>query len=222
MTLPTDPQNKRSTTPLRWLTQASAAALLFFGGYLGIYLSIYLGFFLGFGSDASARSDFFGVMAQQYRLWEQPSSALARADCRVCHINSNGGPPWNVFGYSVGFWRGQKQDIRAALASALRYGGDSDKDFYPDLLEQLAGSNINERDSKPSEKLAALKARFDAQYSNPSLAPLPDSDRDGYGDALEVFAGTLPGDSNSLPSEGVGPLRERFLAAGGLARYEKR
>jgi hypothetical protein len=196
----------KTITPLRWLTLASAVALV-----IG-----------GFCATASARSEFLGSMMQQYRLLEQPNSALARSECRACHVNSNGGPPWNVFGYAVGFWRGQKQDIRTALASALRYGGDSDKDFYPDLLEQFAGSKSNERDSKPTEKLVALRARFDAQYANSSDAPLPDSDNDGYADALEVFAATLPGDGNSKPSEAQAALRERFLAAGGLARSEKR
>jgi hypothetical protein len=162
----------------------------------------------------SARSDFLGVAAKVLHFEKVSGSALERSGCTLCHVNPKGGAPWNSFGYAVGFWRGKKQDINAALYSALRYGGDADYDRIPDSFERMAGSNPTDRDSKPQAKLDALKIQYDARGVFDA-----DSDLDGFTNALEVFAGTLPGDTNSKPSETLESLNAKFLKAGGLEMF---
>ena len=115
---------------------------------------------------------------------------------------------------AVGFWRGKKQAIQDALYSAISYGGDTDRDGYPDALEVTAGTNPSDRDDKPSAKLEELKAKFDADFKI-----INDTDKDGYPDALEVYAGTLPGDLNSKPQESIATLEARLAALGGIAVF---
>ncbi len=165
-------------------------------------------------AGVSARSDFLSAASKVLHFEKVSGTVLERAGCVLCHVNPKGGAPWNSFGYAVGFWRGKKQDISAALYSALRYGGDSDHDRFPDSLERMAGSNPNDRDSKPEANLDALKTQFDAR----GVFDV-DSDSDGFTDALEVFAGTLPGDASSKPVESFENLNARFLKSGGLEMF---
>ncbi len=165
-------------------------------------------------AGVSARSDYLGVASRVLHFEKISGSALERSGCVLCHVSPNGGVGWNSFGYAVGFWRGKKQDINAALYSGLRYGGDTDHDGIPDSLERMAGSNPTDRDSKPEAKLDALKTQYDARGVFDA-----DSDSDGFTDALEVFAGTLPGDASSKPVESLESLKGRFLKAGGLEMF---
>jgi hypothetical protein len=165
-------------------------------------------------AGVSARSDFVSAASKVLHFEKVSGSALERASCVLCHVNPKGGAPWNSFGYAVGFWRGKKQDISAALYSALRYGGDTDHDGIPDSLERMAGSNPTDRDYKPEAKLDALKIQYDAR----AVFDV-DSDSDGFTDALEVFAGTLPGDASSKPTETFENLKARFLKVGGLEMF---
>jgi hypothetical protein len=165
-------------------------------------------------AGVSARSDFLSAASKVLHFEKVSGTALERAGCVLCHVNPKGGAPWNRFGYAVGFWRGKKQDINAALYSALRYGGDSDYDRIPDSLERMAGSNPTDRESKPEAKLDALKIQYDAKAVFDA-----DSDSDGFTDALEVFAGTLPGDASSKPVESFENLNPRFLKAGGVEMF---
>ena len=159
-----------------------------------------------------------GYEAQAYRVYKLervPQSALATANCQTCHVNAKGDAPWNAFGLAVGFWRGKKQTIQDALYSALRYGGDTDRDGYPDALEGIAGTNPADRDDKPSAKLEELKAKSDLDFKI-----VTDADKDGYPDALEVYAGTLPGDASSKPVLSKDSLEALFQAAGGLELFK--
>jgi hypothetical protein len=165
-------------------------------------------------AGVSARSDFVSAASKVLHFEKVSGSALERSGCVLCHLNPKGGAPWNSFGYAVGFWRGKKQVISAALYSALRYGGDTDYDRIPDTLERLAGSNPSDRDSKPEAKFETLKAQYDTRAVFDA-----DSDSDGFTDALEVFSGTLPGDASSKPSESLESLNARFLKAGGLEMF---
>ncbi len=165
-------------------------------------------------AGVSARSDFLSAASKVLHFEKISGSTLERVGCVLCHVNPKGDAPWNSFGYAVGFWRGKKQNINAALYSALRYGGDTDHDGIPDSLERMAGSNPTDRDSKPEAKLDALKNQYDAR----AVFDV-DSDSDGFTDALEVFAGTLPGDANSKPVESLESLNARFLKAGGLEMF---
>jgi hypothetical protein len=162
----------------------------------------------------SARSDFLSAASKVLHFEKVSGSTLERSSCTLCHVNPKGGAPWNSFGYAVGFWRGKKQDINAALYSALRYGGDTDHDGIPDTLEGMAGSNPTDRDNKPEAKLDALKIQYDTRGVIDT-----DSDSDGFGNALEVFAGTLPGDASSKPVESLENLNTKFLKAGGLEMF---
>jgi hypothetical protein len=168
---------------------------------------------------AGARSAFTDVAAAQLDYKSRPNTALAQSGCQLCHIKPSGDAPWNPFGLAVGFWRGKKQSVPDAMYSALRYGGDTDRDGFPDALERFAGTDPQDRDSKPSEDLETLRKRFDAALEAGTFKLDVDVDMDGVSDALEVFAGTLPGDSASKPSEGLEALRVRFEQAGGIRLY---
>lgn len=159
-----------------------------------------------------------GYEAQAYKVYKLervPQSALAVAACQLCHVGVRGDAPWNAFGLAVGFWRGKKQPIQDALYSALRYGGDTDRDGYPDALEGLAGTNPADRDDKPSAKLEELKAAFDTEFRI-----VVDTDKDGYPDALEVYAGTLPGNAASKPVISRDALEVQLIAAGGVELFK--
>lgn len=164
---------------------------------------------------ALSRSGYEAQAYRVYKLERVPQSALAMGACQICHVSAKGDAPWNAFGLAVGFWRGKKQTIQDALYSAIRYGGDTDRDGYPDTLEVMTGTNPSERDDKPGSKLEELKAKFDADFKI-----VADSDRDGYPDALEVYAGTLPGDATSKPALSQDALEAQLKVAGGVELFK--
>ena len=164
---------------------------------------------------ALSRSGYEAQAYKVYKLERVPQSALASANCQICHVNAKGDAPWNAFGLAVGFWRGKKQAIQDALYSAVRYGGDTDRDGYPDALEVMTGTNPSDRDDKPSAKLEELKSKFDADFKI-----VADTDKDGYPDALEVYAGTLPGDGSSRPVLSRDALEAQLNAAGGIELFK--
>ncbi|RIH90328.1 hypothetical protein Mterra_00560 [Calidithermus terrae] len=79
--------------------------------------------------------------------------------CQFCHVNANGGAPWNPFGELVR--ANFKGTINAALYEALKAMKDSDGDGYLDALEVFAGTLPGSPDSKPLVDAAFLKANFD-------------------------------------------------------------
>lgn len=174
-----------------------------------------LAVFLSSAPLALSRSGYEAQAYKIYKLERVPQSALATANCQICHVNAKGDAPWNAFGLAVGFWRGRKQTIQDALYSAIRYGGDTDRDGYPDVLEGMAGTNPADRDDRPSAKLEELKLKFDADFKI-----INDTDKDGYPDALEVYAGTLPGDAASKPSASKDALESQLKAAGGVELFK--
>jgi hypothetical protein len=172
-----------------------------------------IGLTLGICS-AVARGGFEANAYKVMRLERIPSSPLAKSDCQMCHVKPSGDAPWNSFGLAVGFWRGKKQTVMDATYSAIRYGGDTDRDGFPDVFERMVGSNPSDRADKPTEKLEDLKKRFDAAYK-----AVADSDTDGFADALEVVAGTLPGEANSRPNKTVAELEQELAALGGVEYF---
>jgi hypothetical protein len=176
---------------------------------------LFLVLVLLFAAPALSRNGFEASAYRVMRLERVPQSALGKADCQICHVNPKGDAPWNAFGLAVGFWRGKKQNVPDAVYSALRYGGDTDRDGYPNTFEAMAGTNPNDRDDKPGAKLEALKARFDAQFKLEA-----DADGDGFADALEAWVGTLPGDAESRPTVTKDVLQQQFEAAGGLKLFD--
>jgi hypothetical protein len=172
-----------------------------------------LGLALGICS-AVARGGFEANAYKVMRLERIPNSPLAKSDCQMCHVKPSGDAPWNGFGLAVGFWRGKKQTVMDATYSAIRYGGDTDRDGFPDVFERMVGSNPNDRADKPQDKLEDLKKRYDANHKLEA-----DSDADGFTDALEVVAGTLPGDSSSRPSKTVAQLEQELSVLGGVEYF---
>ncbi len=184
------------------------------GATLGLIVSSFV-----WTEIAGARSAFTTVAAVQLDYRSRPNTALARSGCQLCHVKPSGDAPWNPFGLAVGFWRGRKQGVSDAMYSALRYGGDTDRDGFPDALERFAGTDPQNRNDQPTETLESLRKRFDAALEAGTFKLDADVDTDGVSDALEVFAGTLPGDPSSKPSEELEALRERFEKAGGIRLY---
>lgn len=168
---------------------------------------------------AGARSGFLSLAATQLDYQSRPSTVLAQSGCQLCHVKPTGDAPWNAFGLAVGSWRAKKQDVGQAIYSVLRYGGDTDRDGYPDAIERMAGTDLASRDSKPTEKLDALLKKYDTGLEAGGIKLEADSDGDGYPDALEVFAGTLPGDPQSIPTEPLETLRANFEKMGGVKLY---
>lgn len=168
---------------------------------------------------AGARSGFLGVAATQLDYQSRANTVLAQSGCQLCHVKPTGDAPWNAFGLAVGSWRAKKEDVGQAIFSVLKYGGDTDRDGYPDVIEKVAGTDPNSRDSKPTDKLDVLLKRYDAALETGFVKLEADSDGDGVPDALEVFAGTLPGDPNSKPTESLETLRLNFEKMGGIKLY---
>lgn len=166
---------------------------------------------------AFARAGFEASAYKVMRLEQIPNSPLAKANCQICHFKPNGDAPWNGFGLAVGFWRGKKQSVLDATYSALRYGGDTDRDGYPDVFESMVGTDSNDKSSKPSEKLETLKTQFDDNFRL-----IADSDKDDYPDALEVLAGTLPGQANSRPTQSLKELEQELARLGGMEYFSPR
>ncbi len=166
-----------------------------------------------------ARSGFQTVAAAQLDYQSRASTPLAQSGCQLCHVKPSGDAPWNPFGLAVGSWRAKKQDVAQAIFSVLKYGGDTDRDGYPDVIERMAGTDANSRDSKPTDKLDALLKKYDAALESGSVKLEADTDADGVPDALEVFAGTLPGDPQSKPTDSLEILRAGFEKLGGIKLY---
>jgi hypothetical protein len=163
---------------------------------------------------ALARNGFETMAYKTLKLEWVANTALARAKCQICHVKASGDAPWNSFGLAVGFWRGKKQTVPDAVYSAVRYGGDSDRDGFPDVLEKFIGTNPNAKDSKPSEKLTDLLKRFDANYKLEV-----DTDLDGFADAIEILVGSLPGDASSRPSQSKIDLEQQLEVLGGVSFF---
>ncbi|GIW23938.1 thrombospondin type 3 repeat-containing protein [Meiothermus sp.] len=67
--------------------------------------------------------------------------------CQYCHVNANGGAPWNAFGNELR--ANFKGNIGDALYETLKAMKDSDGDGYADVLEVFAGTLPGDANSKP-------------------------------------------------------------------------
>ncbi len=75
------------------------------------------------------------------------SGDVRAVTCQYCHVNANGGAPWNAFGNQVR--SNFKGNIGEALYEALKAMKDSDGDGYADVLEVVAGTLPGDPNSKP-------------------------------------------------------------------------
>ncbi len=79
--------------------------------------------------------------------------------CQYCHVNANGGAPWNAFGNEVR--ANFKGNIGDALYEALKAMKDSDGDGYADALEVFAGTLPGDANSKPLVTAQFLMQRLE-------------------------------------------------------------
>ena len=112
-------------------------------------------------SIVSARSSFDPVMYRQLKLEDRIGTALEKSSCQLCHLNARGGAPWNPFGLAVGKFRAKRFPIDKAVFEALKLEADVDQDGFTDSLEVFAGTLPGDANSKPSESLEVLKAKFE-------------------------------------------------------------
>jgi hypothetical protein len=79
--------------------------------------------------------------------------------CTFCHVNPEGGAPWNPFGIRV--QAALTGDIRQAIFVVLSEMRDSDVDGYEDALEVFAKTMPGDPKSVPQDKRDMIKERFD-------------------------------------------------------------
>jgi hypothetical protein len=106
-----------------------------------------------FTSPGSAFDAYRLAAAQQFHL--EPK----RVTCQFCHVNPDGGDPWNTFGQLV--QAKLTGNINVALFEALNANRDSDGDGYRDALEVFAGTLPGNKDSAPLVRLEVLSAAFE-------------------------------------------------------------
>jgi hypothetical protein len=88
-----------------------------------------------------------------------PDSGQTRLiGCTYCHVNANGGAPWNAFGNEVR--ANFKGNIGDALYETLKAMKDGDGDGYADVLEVFAGTLPGDKDSRPLVTAEALMANL--------------------------------------------------------------
>ena len=95
----------------------------------------------------------------QLRLEPDKSDGTRSVTCRYCHVNEDGGDPWNPFGRLV--QAKLDGDIGKAIYAALAANLDSDRDGYEDALEVFAKTLPGDAKSVPTEAKPDLKARFE-------------------------------------------------------------
>lgn len=94
-------------------------------------------------------------------LWAYSGKVMS---CTFCHVNKQGGAPWNVFGQALkaGFVANPKTSFGDVLYTVLKANGDSDGDGYPDAIEVFAHTLPGDPASHPDRPLAELQQEFDA------------------------------------------------------------
>ncbi|WP_424950637.1 thrombospondin type 3 repeat-containing protein [Deinococcus sp.] len=122
---------------------------------------------LGLGGGVFAMPQFRLQAIQQLHydkldpLWEYSGKVMS---CTFCHVNKQGGAPWNVFGQALqkGFQASPKSTFGDVLFAVLSANGDSDGDGYPDATEVFAGTLPGDPASHPDKPLAELEQDFAA------------------------------------------------------------
>ena len=79
--------------------------------------------------------------------------------CVLCHVNTEGGDPWNAFGQRV--QAKLDGDFAKTLLGVLGELRDSDADGYNDALEIFAKTLPGDAKSVPSQKPEELQAAFE-------------------------------------------------------------
>ena len=121
-------------------------------------------------------------------LWQYSGKVMA---CTFCHVNKEGGAPWNPFGQALqrGFQVDPKAKFGDVLHSVLAESGDADGDGYPDAVEVFARTLPGDANSKPDKPLAELESEFAAAGGVGQYAA---TSKKKAGKALSVPAATSP------------------------------
>jgi hypothetical protein len=96
---------------------------------------------------------------KQLKLEPDKADGTMVVGCVLCHVNPEGGDPWNAFGQRV--QAKLSGDFAKTLLEVLSELRDSDGDGYNDALEVFAKTLPGNAKSKPSQKLEELQAAFE-------------------------------------------------------------
>ena len=96
---------------------------------------------------------------KQLKLEPDKADGTMVIGCVLCHVNPEGGDPWNPFGQRL--QAKLDGDFAKTLFAVLSELRDSDGDGYNDALEIVAKTLPGDAKSKPSETLAELQKAFE-------------------------------------------------------------
>lgn len=103
-------------------------------------------------SNSSAFPAYRAIAVKQFHLVDK------RVACTYCHMNSEGGAPWNVFGQEV--QNELTDNFPETLYNVLKAKTDADNDGYYDALEVFAGTLPGNKDSLPLVDTDTLQKNF--------------------------------------------------------------
>ncbi|WP_229781245.1 MULTISPECIES: hypothetical protein [Deinococcus] len=107
-------------------------------------------------------------------LWELDRRVMP---CTYCHVNADGGAPWNPFGQAIQATfasearAGRHLTFPQALYTLLQADTDADGDGYPDALEVHAKTLPGDPASRPEQPLDELRAAFEQAGGVAQFAP---------------------------------------------------
>ena len=96
---------------------------------------------------------------KQLKLEPDKADGTMVVGCVLCHVNAEGGDPWNAFGQRVQAKLGG--DFAKTLIEVLSELRDSDGDGYNDSLEIFAKTLPGDAKSVPTQKLEELQTAFE-------------------------------------------------------------
>jgi hypothetical protein len=96
---------------------------------------------------------------KQLKLEPDKADGTPVVGCVLCHVNPEGGDPWNAFGQRV--QAKLDGDFAKTLLAVLSELRDSDGDGYNDALEIFAKTYPGDAKSVPTQKPEELQKEFE-------------------------------------------------------------